>query len=73
MVGALGCRLASRVIKTIFSRINFPSSIVQCTKTPPEVISRYSTDSVLRLFMKCCMNIASGIDNFGPDMARCLY
>jgi thiamine pyrophosphate-dependent acetolactate synthase large subunit-like protein len=73
MVGALGCRLASRVTERIFSRINFPSLIVQCTMTPPEVISRYSADSVLRPCTKCCMNIASGIDNSRPDMASCLY
>jgi hypothetical protein len=73
MVGALGHRSASGVIEGIFSRINFPYLTVRCTKTPLEVISRYSTDSILRPCMKCCMNITSGIDNSEPDMASCLY
>jgi hypothetical protein len=73
MVGCMGCRSASGVTQRIFSKINFPSSTVQCTKTPPMVISRYSADSVIRLCTKCWMNIASRIDNSGSDMASCLY
>jgi hypothetical protein len=38
-------------------------------KDSPEVISRYSIDSVPNPCTKCCISIASGIDNSRPDKA----
>jgi hypothetical protein len=38
-------------------------------KDSPEVISRNSVDSVPNPCIKCCIDIASRIDNSGPDKA----
>jgi hypothetical protein len=67
--GALICRSSSRVVERILSKIDLPSSTVQRTKTPQEVISKYSVNYVPNMCTKCCINIASRIDNFGPDKA----
>jgi hypothetical protein len=70
---ALICRSSSGVIERILSKIDFPSSTMQWTNTPPKVISRYSADYVPNPWTKCCINIASGIGNSIPDKASWFY